>query len=109
MTTDSSQTYTRPFHWLYAHVLGYFWLKCDRCGKGYGGHQWGGDAMVVSLGPYGGRCAYCPWCAATRDEWDAGWRERAEARWQKVLSWQHAIDVQLPSSRLGLEDESNRE
>lgn len=30
----------RPFHWLYATLLGYFWLPCPCCGTRFGGHQW---------------------------------------------------------------------
>jgi hypothetical protein len=69
----------RPFHWLYAHLFGYFWTRCPRCMRCYGGHQWSGeagDAMTVQLAPDKLCCTYCPDCAKTRDEWDLGWRQR---------------------------------
>lgn len=60
---------------------GYFWMNCYRCGKGFGGQQWHGEAMTYAVTAETGRCQFCPDCARTRDVWDRGWRERAEGLW----------------------------
>jgi hypothetical protein len=61
----------RWLHHLYADARGYFWVNCERCGRGFGGHQWRGDIpMTKRIGPYEGFCAYCPDCARTRREWE---------------------------------------
>ena len=81
----------RKIHKLYANLLGYFWIDCERCGKGFGGHQWGGDERQndrwwmhaepgyaepghIEVWHGGASCAYCPSCAKTRDNWEPNWR-----------------------------------
>jgi hypothetical protein len=92
----SSAECARPFHWLYAFLFSYFWKKCERCRKGFGGHQWSGMAMTRSCGAYGGTCAYCPSCARTRNDWQPGWLYAME---QEIVR-----AIQQQPNRLGQAD-----
>lgn len=73
-----SRTITRPIRWLHALLCNYFWKRCARCGHGFSGAEWTGDlSQAMSSGFMGGgMCTYCPDCARTRAEWDAGWYDR---------------------------------
>lgn len=42
-------------HFIYAHLFGYFWLPCPKCGRMFGGHQakasiWEGDIIEPGMG-----------------------------------------------------------
>jgi hypothetical protein len=52
--------FTRPrfIHWVYAQLVGYFWVKCPLCGRWYGGHE---DHGSIPTSPYSGR-SVCPQC-----------------------------------------------
>ena len=53
----------RALHWIYAALGGYFWKRCERCGKGWGGHQWRSPAQSRPIGYHQSIAAYCPKCA----------------------------------------------
>lgn len=38
--------YFRWFHWLKAHLCGYYWLPCAICGEYRGGHEKSGTLMT---------------------------------------------------------------
>lgn len=44
---------------IYANKFGYFWLSCPRCGKMFGGHEVGKDALHRTI--YSGSvcCKFC--------------------------------------------------
>lgn len=46
----------RWWHWLRAHVCGYFWLPCPICNRYFGGHEHGASLMT-SWGSGFGTCA----------------------------------------------------
>lgn len=62
----------RWVHRIYAALSGYFWLTCEDCGKGFGGHQWNDDRMTRPTGPTSGMAAYCPACARQKP-WPYTW------------------------------------
>ena len=42
---------------LYAFLFGYFWLPCDICGDGFGGHEWlPGHSLMVNWSEARGIC-----------------------------------------------------
>ena len=41
----------------YAHLMGYFWLPCHKCGKKFGGHEWYGSEAHQGI---------CPRCVLKR-------------------------------------------
>lgn len=41
---------TRWFNYLYAHLFGYFWLPCPRCGRMFGGYECGNDIIWITIG-----------------------------------------------------------
>lgn len=47
----------RVYHWLYAHLFGYFWLPCPLCGRTFGGHEAPQGALLLS---YGSGVSTCP-------------------------------------------------
>ena len=48
----------RWFHWLYAHIGGYFWLPCPVCGKMFGGHESHfGTPLITDEGRAMGTCS----------------------------------------------------
>lgn len=61
LTVQTSQEeHSMPFkpRWinrLYAHILGYFWLPCNICGKNYGGHETYGSSNITMT-------TICPTC-----------------------------------------------
>lgn len=63
---DVAQMWRIVNRW-YAKALGYFWLPCPLCGRGFGGHEWPRrDGVPVTVPdpdrPNGG-LGICPWCA----------------------------------------------
>lgn len=48
----------RFFHWVYAHLAGYFWEKCRLCGKGFGGHE-ESCSLYLGHGLSGSVCINC--------------------------------------------------
>lgn len=57
----------RALHWLWASLLGYFWIRCERCGRGWGGHQWRTEKQERPTGLTTGIAAYCPRCIKGMD------------------------------------------
>lgn len=41
----------RSLHRAYAHLAGYFWLPCPRCGEMFGGHEVGGEVPFPDDSP----------------------------------------------------------
>lgn len=40
----------RFFNKIYAHMFGYFWLSCPKCGKMFGGHEAGTTSVPKDSG-----------------------------------------------------------
>ncbi len=52
----------RWLSWLYAHLLGYFWLPCPICGKHFGGHERVANQNHLMTSWHGG-LSVCPDCS----------------------------------------------
>jgi len=55
----------RFIHWLYATFLGTFWIPCERCKVGFGGHEVAHNSAATYVeGDDGLKHLYmlCPWC-----------------------------------------------
>lgn len=48
------------WHFL-AWTQGYFWMPCSRCGRMFGGNEWGGSVWWPEK-HYSGGSGCCPWC-----------------------------------------------